>query len=229
MKPIKLILAALLAVFALSIPASNENAVAAKRDCSTVAANVVCSHKTGAVATVQAKYRNTFQSYIDLLEDEGASIYYMGGYRKGKCSTGHKHPCGMALDVCQDWRDGVNHAKDCNLPDRSRMMQLAKFAGLFEGGGWCNADRGHVEIPTKRSFSAKQRACADPFGTLVAKRVMADAVKVATASIQKVKVAAAQKRVRLAKRAHRHYARARYHQRVRYAAYQPPQHTYQKD
>src|SRR5262245_26832965 len=76
-----------------------EEADAAKKGCTHVSKSVVCSKKTGAWASVSAKYRDRFQNYIDALEEEGASIYYMGGIRAGKCAIpANKHPCGMAMD-----------------------------------------------------------------------------------------------------------------------------------
>src|SRR5262245_11951430 len=64
-------------------------------------ATIVRSSKTGATARVGAAYRAKFQAYIDDLENSGATIRFMGGLRRGRCSGRHMHSCGRALDVCQ--------------------------------------------------------------------------------------------------------------------------------
>lgn len=107
---------------------------------------VVRSKKTGATAHVSPRYAGAFQAYIDDLESRGAAIYYMGGYRKGPCWAGGLHPCGKALDVCQDSRDHVSGAKNCHLPGRAELARVAAAHGLFEGGQWCNGDMGHVQV-----------------------------------------------------------------------------------
>jgi len=107
---------------------------------------VVRSKKTGATARVSPRYAAKFQAYIDDLEARGAAVYYMGGYRKGPCWIGGLHPCGKALDVCQDSRDRVSGLKNCRLPGRSELARIAAAHGLFEGGQWCNGDMGHVQV-----------------------------------------------------------------------------------
>lgn len=107
-------------------------------------AGLVISHKTGAKAHVSPKYAAAFQAFInDLENNHGSTIKFMGGYRKGPCHQGSKHPCGMALDYCQYARGIVDQR--CNLPGRVIVAQVAKAHGLFEGGQWCNSDYGHVE------------------------------------------------------------------------------------
>lgn len=107
---------------------------------------IVRSAKTGAVVHVSPKWADKFQAYIDDLEGHGAAVYYMGGFRKGRCSLASQHPCGSALDVCQDRRGHVSGAKDCNLPGPVEMASIAARHGLFEGGVWCgNPDYGHVQ------------------------------------------------------------------------------------
>lgn len=214
-------MAALVAVSAIGIGNSTliEDADAARKGCTNVPNYIVCSKKTGAWASVSPKYRDRFQNYIDALEQEGASVYYMGGIRGGTCVIPqHKHPCGMALDVCQDRRDGVQKERFCNLPPRSKMMELARKEGLFEGGAWCLPDRGHVEVITRR----QGRACFDPFGRLMAKREAADVKTVLAqqASRGKVQVAAVEKqqvRVAARKRARVNYAARHTDHRVQYA------------
>lgn len=215
-------MAVLLAVTIIGIGSTAiiEEADAAKKGCTHVPNSVVCSKKTGVWASVSAKYRDRFQNYIDALEEEGASIYYMGGIRAGKCSIpANKHPCGMAMDICQDKRDGVQAARFCNLPPRSKMVELARKEGLFEGGAWCSADRGHVEVVTRR----QGRACFDPFGRLMAKREAAD-TRIALAQLVgrgKVQIASVAKkqpvRVAAKKRARVHYAARHDVHRVQYA------------
>lgn len=108
---------------------------------------IVRSGKTGATARVAARYAARFQAYIDDLEAHGARVYYMGGIRPGHCSEGSQHPCGKALDVCQDWRGHVSAARDCNLPGPVEMAAIARSHGLFEGGVWCrNPDYGHAQV-----------------------------------------------------------------------------------
>lgn len=97
----------------------------------------------GASATVAPRYAAQFQSLIRDLEDHGASIRFMGGYRPGHCSQSSKHPCGMALDICQYSRGVVD--RRCHLPGRVAMSAIAKRHDLFSGGDWCNSDYGHVE------------------------------------------------------------------------------------
>lgn len=106
------------------------------------AGNVV-SRKTGASATVGARYVAQFQAYIDELEARGAVIRFMGGIRRGRCSARHMHPCGRALDVCQRRRDRVDPR--CRLPSRRVIAVIARRHGLFEGGQWCHGDYGHAQ------------------------------------------------------------------------------------
>lgn len=98
--------------------------------------------KTGASATVASRYAPAFQALIDDLEAHGAVIKFMGGYRSGQCGQASKHPCGMALDICQYARDVVD--RRCGL-SRMVVAELAAKHGLFSGGLWCNPDFGHVE------------------------------------------------------------------------------------
>lgn len=107
---------------------------------------IVRSGKTGATARVAARYAARFQAYVDDLEAHGAAVYYMGGIRKGRCSNGSQHPCGSALDVCQDYRGHVSGARDCHLPRPQEMAAIASAHGLFEGGRWCrHPDYGHAQ------------------------------------------------------------------------------------
>jgi hypothetical protein len=100
--------------------------------------------RSGARASVSASYASQFQGLINDLEAYGARITFMGGYRAGVCSLpAHKHPCGMALDICQLARGVVDGR--CNLPNHQELSRLAQAHGLFSGGDWCNDDYGHVE------------------------------------------------------------------------------------
>lgn len=104
----------------------------------------VISHKTGAKAVVAADYAAKFQAYIDDIENNyGATVYFMGGYRRGSCHSGSLHPCGRALDVCQLSRGAVDSR--CHLPGRVTLGAVALQHGLFEGGMWCDNDYGHVQ------------------------------------------------------------------------------------
>ncbi len=105
---------------------------------------VVRSHKTNAHARVSPRFAPRFQAYINDLEAHGAVIRFMGGYRKGRCSTRHMHPCGQALDVCQLKRGVVD--RRCHLPSRRSIAAIAARHGLFEGGRWCDSDYGHAQI-----------------------------------------------------------------------------------
>ena len=118
----------------------------------------VVSHKTGAHATVGVRYAAKFQAYIDRIEAAGARVLFMGGIRHGRCSSGHQHPCGMALDVCQLRRDRVDGR--CGLPGRHALARIAASVGLFEGGQWCHGDYGHAQV------EASAPAC----GTMMAAR-----------------------------------------------------------
>jgi hypothetical protein len=120
----------------------------------------VVSNKTGASARVSCKFVDKFQAYIDDLEQSGASVKFMGGIRRGRCSSGSQHPCGKALDVCQRSRGRVDPS--CNLPPRSTIASIASRHGLFEGGQWCHHDYGHAQIDVSaaacgRTLMAKQR------------------------------------------------------------------------
>jgi hypothetical protein len=121
-------------------------------------ADVIRSKKTGVTAHVAQKYAAEFQAYIDAIEAEGAAIHYMTGVRKGRCSVPRsKHPCGMALDVCQDARGKVSRMRNCRLPPPARLAAIAKQFGLIEGGGWCNSDYGHVEVRSARQAEGCKR------------------------------------------------------------------------
>lgn len=104
---------------------------------------IIRSAKTGATAHVSPKYVGRFQAYIDDLEAQGATIRFMGGIRPGKCWTGGRHPCGMALDTCQLRRGIVD--KRCNLPGPASIFAIAARHGLFEGAGWRSSDYGHAQ------------------------------------------------------------------------------------
>lgn len=120
---------------------------------------IVRSQKTGATARVSPKYAGQFQAYINELEAHGAVIHYMGGYRPGKCSPASLHPCGMALDVCQDSRGRVSGRKKCFLPVPKDIARIAERQGLFEGSLWCNSDYGHAQvIMTAKACSTKEIA-----------------------------------------------------------------------
>ena len=107
---------------------------------------IIRSAKTGATARVAPRYASRFQAYIDDLEAHGAAIYYMGGYRPGQCSKGSQHPCGKALDVCQDSRGHVSGLRDCHLPSPTEMARIAEAHDLHEGAVWCNTDYGHAQV-----------------------------------------------------------------------------------
>lgn len=107
----------------------------------------VCSRKTGVCVHVAASHSADFQAYIDDLEqNHGATIYYMGGYRPGPCANYSLHPCGLALDVCQDYRGHVSGHKNCHLPGPHELATIAAAHGLFEGGQWCHSDYGHAQV-----------------------------------------------------------------------------------
>ena len=97
----------------------------------------------GAHATVGARYAAQFQALIDDLEAHGARVLFMGGIRPGRCGPAHKHPCGMALDVCQRGRNVVDTR--CHMPGPAVENDIAEHHGLFHGARWCDADRGHFE------------------------------------------------------------------------------------
>ena len=104
---------------------------------------VVVSHKTGATAHVSASAAPRFQAYVDALEAHGAVIKFMGGYRRGHCSSSSMHPCGRALDICQTGRGRVSAS--CRLPAPQVVVQIASSMGLQEGAAWCHSDYGHVQ------------------------------------------------------------------------------------
>jgi hypothetical protein len=126
----------------------------------------VVSRKTGKVACVGARYRARFQSYVDDVEAHGAAIYYMGGYRRGRCSSRHMHSCGggMAIDLCQDWRGHVSGKRDCHLPRPAELATIAARHGLFEGGLWCNSDYGHAQVGVTASRCRHRPYAAGSWG-----------------------------------------------------------------
>ena len=99
--------------------------------------------KAGAWASVAPQYAAAFQALVDDLEAHGAVIRFMGGYRHGRCGQATKHPCGMALDICQYGRSVVE--RKCQLPGAAVENAIAEAHGLFHGARWCNPDRGHFE------------------------------------------------------------------------------------
>ena len=104
----------------------------------------VVSHKTGATARVSPQYAARFQAYIDAIEATGASVRFMGGTRRGRCSSSSMHPCGKALDVCQTGRGRVDAR--CHLPSRHELARIAAAHGLVEGGRWQHSDYGHAQV-----------------------------------------------------------------------------------
>ncbi|MHB1207894.1 MAG: M15 family metallopeptidase domain-containing protein [Rhodospirillaceae bacterium] len=110
---------------------------------------VVRSGKTGATARVASRYRAAFQAYVDDVEAAGGRVTFMGGIRRGPCSIPRsKHPCGMALDLCQFGRGIVD--RRCALPRAAELARIAARHGMVEGGQWCHGDKGHAEIRTAR-------------------------------------------------------------------------------
>jgi hypothetical protein len=110
--------------------------------------------KAGGRASVSPRYAARFQAFVNDLEAHGAVVKFMGGYRSGVCGQANKHPCGMALDVCQLSRGVVARGQvwggrkqpDCRLPDKAEMSAIARAHDLFSGGDWCRPDDyGHVE------------------------------------------------------------------------------------
>ena len=150
--------------------------------------------------------------YIDDVEAMGARVKFIGGIRPGRCSTGHRHPCGKALDVCRRSRGIVD--PDCHLPGRAMLAAIAIKNGLFEGGLWCNSDYGHVQV----GISAE--ACAQSIYASAKKLVIAllskkdetvvDEAKVFDYSLVSVANADEVKVEKVAARAH--------HRRVNYAS-----------
>jgi hypothetical protein len=105
---------------------------------------VVRSGKTGATARVSPRFQPIAQAVVDDLEARGATIRFMGGYRKGPCWPGGLHPCGLAIDLCQTARGIVD--RRCNLPSRAVEASVAAAHGALSGGIWCHQDRGHIQL-----------------------------------------------------------------------------------
>ena len=116
---------------------------------------IVRSGKTSATARVSPKYAPAFQAYVDDLESQGASIRFMGGYRRGRCASDSLHPCGKALDICQLSRGRVDSR--CHLPGRKAIATIAQRHGLFEGGQWCQSDYGHAQVGTTAAACGSSR------------------------------------------------------------------------
>ncbi len=106
--------------------------------------SIVRSHKTGAPARVSPRFAPIAQAVVDDLERGGATISFMGGYRRGPCWSGGLHPCGLAIDLCQTARGVVDGR--CNLPSRAEEARIAAAHGALSGGIWCNQDRGHIQL-----------------------------------------------------------------------------------
>lgn len=106
--------------------------------------NGMVRSSTGATAHVSPRYAGRFQALVEKLEAAGANVLTLGGIRKGRCSDGSQHPCGMALDVCQ-LRYGVVLAK-CHLPSREKMAEIARSVGLQSASEWCHPDTGHFQV-----------------------------------------------------------------------------------
>lgn len=118
-----------------------------------IGSGIVKSGKTGATAHVAPRYAAIFQDYVDDVEAAGGRITFMGGLRPGRCHIPEsKHPCGMAIDLCQYSRGVVDHR--CLLPSEGQLAQIAARHGLVEGGIWCHGDRGHAEIRTHEQAEA---------------------------------------------------------------------------
>lgn len=118
--------------------------------------SIIMSPKTGSTARVARQYAGRFQAYVDDLEDHGARVLSMGGFRgHGPCTQRHKHRCGRALDVCQLSR-GVVDAR-CHLPSPNEMRRIAAAHGLVEGGRWCHGDYGHAEVAPGAPLCAHRR------------------------------------------------------------------------
>ena len=115
------------------------------REAHETGSGIVRSHKTGATAHVSPKWAPKFQHVVDALEAAGASIYYMGGYRSGHCSVGSQHPCGSALDICQDSRGHVSGLRDCHMPAPAAFHAIVAAAGVYGGEVWCHTDYGHIQ------------------------------------------------------------------------------------
>lgn len=116
----------------------------------------VRSSKTGATARVGAAYAGRFQAYINDLETSyGSSIRFMGGNRRGHCSSRHMHSCGKALDLCQLSRGRVDPR--CHLPARATIASIANRHGLFEGGQWCHSDYGHAQVGVSAEACGQRR------------------------------------------------------------------------
>jgi hypothetical protein len=120
-----------------------------------VAAGLVVSRKTGARAHVAPRMQPAAQALVDVLEARGASIRFMGGWRRGRCAPRHMHSCGLAIDLCQYGRGRVDPR--CRLPGRLAEAAIAREVGLFSGGQWCNGDRGHFQQGVTASACGSNR------------------------------------------------------------------------
>jgi hypothetical protein len=107
---------------------------------------VIHSSKTKATATVATNMRAAFQDFLDDIElSYGASVSYMGGIRAGRCGLGSQHPCGWAVDFCQDWRGHVGAVRDCKLPQPELWHRIVRAHRLYDGSVWNSQDYGHVQ------------------------------------------------------------------------------------
>jgi hypothetical protein len=203
---------------------------------------IVRSKKTGATARVSADYAPKFQAYINDVENHGGEVLFMGGIRRGHCSSRSMHPCGKALDVCQLDRGVVDSR--CHLPNRTVMAALALRHNLFEGALWCNDDYGHVQAGISAPACRKNLYAAAikmKAAIVLAKRSEDEAIdpeakaydltQVATVGASEPQRQHAAKhlhRTRVAARRSTRIYMARRHYRVRYAsAYESGSPTYQ--
>lgn len=186
-------------------------------------AGLIKSRKTGAQAWVHPNYVQRFQDYIDDLEKrDGVEIHYMGGWRRGRCSSGSQHPCGKALDVCQDSRGRTDHLGICHLPSPAEMAAVAKLHGLYEGSRWCDQDYGHAQVdPSGGDCPPKGWTAGVKFvgflPTITGK--LASLIKVASVEDAKPAVKKRHARTEVTRRRTR-TMHARRHHRTRYASAQ---------
>lgn len=96
-----------------------------------------CGKKRIMVAPSAAK---RFHSFCANLVAHGLKIVLAGGWRPGRCSDGHRHPCGLAIDINQVRRNVVVR----RFP--RGITAIARHYGLVSGGIWCDADLGHFEV-----------------------------------------------------------------------------------
>ena len=125
---------------------------------SSYAVNLVTiKASTGAKATVSERAAEQFRRFIADFEAAGGRIRFMGGWRPGTCWEGGRHPCGLAIDICQYSRGVVD--RRCHYP--ASTAAIARKHGLLDGRVWRDQDLGHIQLARYIKYETAQAKLPD--------------------------------------------------------------------